>query len=300
MTFIIRFIFFGNIFYGLCAVALAMEASLQQSYPLNDLLFYVLVFLVTVLYYNVAYITEKPSPAHHPRSRWYADHLGFIKWLHLALTLLFVSLIVYSLDRHWVVLLQLPVDVWLVLFSFPLAASLYYGINHRAVGRFSLRNVGWLKPFIIGFSWAGLVTIIPIVYHQITQGGVFSFSLLMVLLFIKNFMFISLLSILFDIKDYATDSNLQLKTYVVKNGLRKTIFYFIIPLTVLGLGSFLVYGLLHVFSIPKLLLNTVPFLLLVWVARSLQRRRSIFYYLVIIDGLMLTKALCGIVASTFY
>ena len=45
----IRFIFFGNYFYGLCAIALSIEASLQQQYSLNSLLYYAIVFCATIL-----------------------------------------------------------------------------------------------------------------------------------------------------------------------------------------------------------------------------------------------------------
>ncbi|MBS1588380.1 MAG: hypothetical protein JST52_02075 [Bacteroidetes bacterium] len=297
MRHFIRFIFFGNIFYGICAIALSIEANIQQSLPLNGFLFYLLSFIITVVYYDVAYITEKPGISHNPRTIWYAANLKNIKRLHLFLMVLFSVGGIYLLKEYWRDLRVLPWDVWLLIFTFPLAAILYYGVNHKSVKHFSLRDVGWLKPFIIGFSWSGLVTVYPIIYYCIIRQIPFHISLLGFLLFVKNFMFISMLCILFDIKDYATDYNQRLKTLVVKLGLRKIIFIIIIPLTVIGLGSFLAYGLTHGFSMFKILMNTLPFLLLISVAYSMKRRRNIFYYLVIIDGLMLVKAFCGIIGS---
>ncbi|HRO41449.1 MAG TPA: hypothetical protein PL009_01350 [Flavipsychrobacter sp.] len=300
MNKVMRFIFFGNVFYGVCAVALSVEAGLQLLGDVNDWLYYVLTFLAAVLYYNVAYITEKPSLSLHPRSRWYAQHLKSIKAAHFWLTVVFIAGLLFLLWKYWEGILVMPFYLWLVVLVFPVVASFYYGINHRAVKRYNLRDIGWLKPFIIGFSWAGLVTVFPVVYYCITHDVVFPLSVFGVLLFVKNCMFISLLCILFDIKDYATDYNQRLKTFVVNFGLRKTIFYIIIPLTIVGLGSFLTYGFTQGFSREKILLNTVPFVLLLLVARSLQRRKSIFYYLVIIDGLMLVKALCGSIAALYF
>src|SRR5207244_4832441 len=92
-----------------------------------------------------------------------------------------------------------------------------------------------------------------------------------VLLFIKNFMFVTVLCIMFDIKDYAADHNLQLKTFVVKAGLRKTIFLILIPLSLLGLSSFILFGVIRHFSILKILLNVIPFLFLIMVAYSIHR-----------------------------
>ena len=111
-------------------------------------------------------------------------------------------------------------------------------------------------------------------------------------------MYITMLCIMFDIKDYAADHNHHLKTFVVRYGLRKTIFYILIPLTVIGLGMFVIYAALMNFPLLRILINTIPFILLIIVAYSMHRRKSILYYLAIIDGLMLVKALCGTIGIT--
>ena len=110
-------------------------------------------------------------------------------------------------------------------------------------------------------------------------------------------MFISVLAILFDIKDYAADHNLQLKTFVVRAGIRTTIFLVIIPLTLAGLLSLVVFASLQSFPPLRIAINCIPFMALLAVAFSMQRRKAIIYYLAVIDGLMLLKAVCGIVAS---
>jgi hypothetical protein len=189
---------------------------------------------------------------------------------------------------------------WFFILLFPLVAALYYGINYKIIGSVNLRNVGWMKPFVIGFTWAGLANVYPIVFYDIVHGTTAPINLIAVLLFIKNFMFVTVLCIMFDIKDYAMDSNQQLKTFVVKNGLRKTIFYILIPLSIAGLGSFLLYGSTHHFSLMKILLNTIPFICMIAVAYSLHKRKGIMYYLILIDGLMLLKAICGTIALTCF
>ena len=118
-------------------------------------------------------------------------------------------------------------------------------------------------------------------------------------LFVKNFMFITVLCIMFDIKDYAADHNQQLKTFVVKAGLRKTIFVILIPLCIMGLASYIIYGFVRHFTVARMIMNTIPFILLLMVAYSMHNRRSIFYYLIVIDGLMMVKALFGIVGMLF-
>ena len=105
---------------------------------------------------------------------------------------------------------------------------------------------------------------------------------------------------MFDIKDYAADHNQQLKTFVVRVGLRRTIFLIIIPLSCLGLFTFELYAIMHHFSILRIVINTIPFILLLVVAYSLHRRKNILYYLAVIDGLLLVKSICGIAASLYF
>jgi 4-hydroxybenzoate polyprenyltransferase len=296
---LIAYIFFSNYFYGICAVALSIEASLQQRLPLNDITFYVFIFALTALYYTKAYITEKRTNKGNPRSDWYWENKNFIIASQVLLTVIVVVYAGFILYRHFNFILHLPLLLWALILIFPFIAGLYYGINHPILSRFRLRNIGWLKPFIIGFVWAGLVNIYPLVLYDIQHEIVYVPDIIGVLLFIKNFMFVTVLCIMFDIKDYAADHNLQLKTFVVKAGLRKTIFLILIPLSLLGLSSFIVFGVIRHFSLLKILLNVIPFLFLISVAYSLHKRKSIFYYLIVIDGLMLIKALCGITAMTF-
>ena len=217
----------------------------------------------------------------------------------LIASLIVICSIVFLKDI-WEQMWQASLSTWLLILLFPAVAAMYYGVNTQRWGGINLRKIGWLKPFVIGFTWAGFVTVFPVIFYSIEHGIDFVPEFKNVTLFVKNFMFVSVLCILFDIKDYATDANRQLKTFVVKTGLRKTIFYIIIPLSAIGLGTFLVYAISNHFSLLKVLLNTIPFILLILVAYSLHRRRAITYYLAIIDGLMLVKAVCGSVAMIFF
>lgn len=295
-----RFIFFGNYFYGFCAVALAIEATLQQNFPLPSPILFLLVFCVTVLYYSRAYVvTDLEGDLLNERSQWYLQNRQFVRYTQFTLLAVVILASGYVLIRYQEALLAFRTSEWLLLLVFPLFSVIYYGLPYGN-RRINLRNIGWLKPFIIAFSWAGLVNVYPILFYAMSHGEHFAITFPGVLLFIKNFMYITLLCILFDIKDYAMDYNQQLKTLVVNLGLRKTLFYLIIPLCLLGLGTFLLYASSRNFSEMKILINTIPFLAVIAVAYSMSNRRSIFYYLVVIDGLMLLKAICGSVAMIFF
>ena len=298
---IIKLIFFGNYFYGLCAIALSIEATLQQHYPLPNFLFFIMVFACTVLYYTKAYImTEVSDDIANLRSMWYERNKTLMhRSQYVFMVILSVAMLIFAVQRFQN-LLNMNFLEWFSIFIFPLASTLYYGVQFRDWGKYNLRNVGWLKPFIIGYTWAGLVTVYPVLFYCIDSGIHYEVTFGGWFLFIKNFMFITMLCILFDIKDYAMDYNQQIKTLVVKIGLRRTLFYFIVPLCIIGLGAFLIYANSQNFSTPKIIINTIPFLAIITVTFSMYNRRSIFYYLMVIDGLMLLKALCGIVAMEYF
>ncbi len=280
-------------------MALSIEASLQQGFGLNSLVYYIFVFAATVLYYTHAYMAETITNSSNRRSIWYVRNHQAMRISQLSLTFIsFISggILLYEFGSRMVSASLLQ---WISIGIFPVAAALYYGSAAPLNSSHSLRNNGWLKPFVIGFVWAGTVTVYPILFKSIEDGTPYAPRLFNILLFVKNLMFITVLCIMFDFKDYAADHNKQLKTFVVQVGLRKTIFYIILPLSIIGLGTFLSYAYYMGFPFWRVILNTIPFILLILVALSMQRRKSILYYLAIIDGLMLVKALCGIFGALY-
>ncbi len=294
--------FFGNYFYGACALALSIEANRQLGYPLNNWLYYAAIFLATVLYYTHAYLSEHASIAPNPRSTWYRQHQQTIRFTQLLYTLLLLVMAWWLLRPVFAGFNRIPAGTWLFMALFPLAAMGYYAHTLPFWKGPSLRNHGWIKPFVIGFIWAGAVTLFPPVYSALCHPDLpmYQPAFFNTLLLVKNGMFITMLCILFDIKDYAADHNQQLKTFVVRYGLRKTLFWIIIPLTIIGLTTLITYAVSQDFPVGRILINTIPFILLITVTYHMHRRKSILYYLAIIDGLMLVKACCGIIGSFLF
>lgn len=288
-----QWLFFGNIFLGLCAVTLSVETCLQLHYVCSKM-FLLLAFLTTVFYYNIAYITEKPPESINERSHWYFQHHKMLKNIQriLGMSLFLVAFLFFQ--KIGVDVLHQQVQTLLFLASFPMAALLYYGIHPRAIPLFRMRDVGWLKPFLIGYSWAGMVTILPSTTWACEHKLSFQMSRSMMLWFGINWLLCSIIAILFDIKDYATDYNNLLQTFVVKKGLRFTLLFVLLPLCVLLSLMIGFWGWTQNFTLWQSLLLQVPVLALIRIAFSLQKRRNIVFYLVVIDGIVLLKALCGI------
>jgi hypothetical protein len=294
---ILRFIFFGNYFVGLLAVALTIESTLQLNLPFNSLSFYILLFLAPIIYYTYAYMGAKSSDnSQNPRTAWYGKHHTFIHRSQIILSAIAISVFLYMLSRDYIAILHLPLWYWLTVAVVIGMAILYYGLVPVFFFNLNLRNTGWFKPFIIGFIWAATANLLPLILLKIESGIDFTESPLWFFLFVKNWMFCTVNAIMFDMKDYAIDSNSQLKTFVVRIGVKKTIFYVLIPLLLLGMLSLLVFAYFEHFAAGRILINLIPFILTLIVAYSMNRRKKIFYYLIVIDGLILVKALCGIAA----
>jgi hypothetical protein len=297
---IFQFFLFGNYYYGICALALAFEAIYQQDAPLPNALFFILLFVGTVVFYNTAYLLTEPgaSPP-SPRSNWYIKNKRPIYLTQISLIIVLTGGILSFLFQKTGSFKHLHAFDWFLILVFPCTALLYYGLS---IGnqQIRLRQIGWLKPFLIAGVWAGLVTLYPLLYASIDNGLSTTFSSTTLFLFVKNFMFISMLSILFDIKDYAMDYNEALKTVVVKLGLRGTLLYVITPMCIVGIISFLLFAQARGFSSMKIFLNLIPFIAVLYTTWHLRARRSIFFYLIAIDGLMILKAVCGICAKVFF
>ncbi len=293
----VKTIFFSNFFYGICAVALSVEAALQQGVPLNNIWYYLCCFAATVLFYNYPYARLNNAATDNERSAWYQQHYTGIIVLQVCFTLLLLVMAALFIYRYKNVITFIsPLEVFL-LFLFPVAAALYYGGNFFFI-RYNLRRFGLLKPYVIGGVWAGVVTVFPVMFYNITEQIPYIITLTGCLLFVKNFLFISLLAILFDIKDHVIDSNQQLGTLIVKRGLRITLFFIVIQLPVLAIITCINYYNRASFQLSSFILLLLPWLLLLQVTMQLRKRRSLMYYLVVIDGLLLVKALLGIL-STF-
>lgn len=292
---VLRFIFFGNYFIGLLAIALTIESTLQLKVPFNSLSYYVLLFLAPIVYYTYAYMGAKDSQgSQNPRTQWYAKHRVFVLWSQLIFSAICGILIAYIMVNDYRAILHLPIEYWITVGVIVAMAILYYGLVPVFFFNLNLRNTGWLKPFIIGFVWAATANLLPLIMLKIQSDVDVAKTTFWYFLFVKNWMFCTVNAIMFDMKDYAIDSNNQLKTFVVRIGLKKTIFYVLVPLLITGAISLLIFAYIMQFPLPRLAFNLLPFLLTGIVAYSMNKRKKIFYYLIVIDGLILVKAVCGI------
>jgi len=297
---IVRFVFFGNYFIGVLAIALSLETVIQLHLPFNSVEYYALLFFGVIMYYTYAYSGVLLSfSSDSPRTAWYQQHQTFVKrsqWIFLLACLGLGALLLF---RNTGNLLHLPFIYWLIIAATGLAGILYYGLLPRSLINLNLRNTGWLKAFVIGFEWAACVSLLPMVVLQLERGHYPYDPVIVTWLFMKNWMFCTVNAIMFDMKDYEDDSNRQLKTFVVRFGLRNTILFVLTPLCLIGIFFTIIFARYRHFMALPVLFNLLPFVLLLVVTYTMQRQKSIFFYLIVIDGLVFLKAICGIIGMAF-
>ncbi len=300
MKSIVKLIFLGNYFIGLLAIALSIESNVQLRLPLNSFAYYFILFSATVFYYTYAYIGPLYSiTSSNPRTNWYRKNHRFILWSQRILITVVVVLGAAFLFRNLKSIAQLNTLYWVILFVMALSAFFYYGLLPKSFYKINLRNTGWLKAFVIGFVWACCANLLSFIVLQVEKGRYNVDPVLLLWLFVKNWMFCTVNAIMFDIKDYAHDSNKELKTFVVRYGLRKTIYFILLPLIIIGLFSLLAFATARNYGLVTIAVNLIPFILLLMIAWSMLRPHKIMYYLIVIDGLIFLKALCGIAGMQF-
>lgn len=293
-------LFFGNFFYGICAVALCIESIIQHQLPTHYWLLYLFIFTASVLFYTRVYYKSTNPLSKNERTIWYNTHYNFVTKALVTECIVLVFTMAGLVYQLWLNFAALQLVHWLLLAIFPVVAFLYTFKTIPFFKNRQLRTIGWLKPFCIGFVWSGVVTFYPVLFAPLQQGKNDVLQLPSIYFFLNNFLFITVLAIIFDIKDVDSDRKFRLNTYPALVGARKTIQYIIVPLTLLSAAMLT----LHLFNqqAPAIdfLLQAVPFLMLLVSVSAVKQQRSIIFYLAVIDGLMLVKASFGIISNLYF
>ena len=291
---IIEYIFFSNFFMGIMALALNIETNIRSHLPLNRIDYYIFTTAITILFYLFAYrVPKSVLNSSNPRIDFYLKHRKFIRFFTIAL---YVISIVSGLSiciQSYHNLLQLGwIHYFILAITFVLSTSYY---NWRF--GLSLRKYTWFKPTLIAWTWAVTTVYFPLLILQLVNHSLVVLDFNFYFLFIQTFMYFIVNAIMFDMKDYEDDYNRNLKTFVVKYGYFETLNQIIFPLIVLGFLGYIIYGFLLQLSFISVLLLEIPVLLLALFAYMLNHKKSILFYLIAIDGMIVLKAFFGILST---
>ena len=285
----------SNHFYGIAASLLTIETTLLILNQLPSFFLVAFIYIGTLVYYTYAYFNETSTGLYNERSNWYQSNKGYLRIRQVFLILLCFGIGVFKLQLIEIFIL-LPIGLKIIL-CFAVLVTLLYYYAHKIFKRVNLRNKGLLKSMSIAWVWVVVCFILPIV---IKSQGKYNFSAHYALLhLLQLYLFILILAILFDIKDINRDNDENIKTLVAKYGIKPIMYIFIFPLVLVYLWvAFFLFFRLHesfVYFLTSLLIS----FLIVMVSYLVQKRKTIHENILLIDGLILIKALLGILLMLF-
>lgn len=293
---IIEYIFFSNFFMGIMALALNIETNVRSQLPLNRIDYYLFTTSITILFYLFAYRVPKSiNSSINPRIDFYVKHRKLIRYFTIVLYVVstFTGLSIFIATYQNLFALNW-IHYFILAITFILSTSYYnwkFGL--------SLRKYTWFKPTLIAWTWAVTTVYLPLLILQLENYSKVRFDLGFYFLFIQTFMYFIVNAIMFDMKDYEDDTNRKIKTFVVKYGYFQTLNLIIYPLIGLGFLSFIFYGFYFNLNLISVFLLEIPVLFMALFAYKLNRKKSILYYLVAIDGMIVFKAIFGMLSTLF-
>jgi 4-hydroxybenzoate polyprenyltransferase len=242
-----------------------------------------LIFFATLFEYNlhrlITILTNKKA-INSDKHSWVKKHL---KLFYVLVTISIIGFCVTVLQAKKEVLLTLaPIAVLTLFYSTP--------ISKRAEATLRLRQIPFLKIFLISFVWSVATTLLPIIESEKTFNHI---HILVILL--ERFLFIFAITVPFDIRDMVADESAGLKTLPLLVGERKSIVLAAGALFLFLLISFVHYSftnqLFLFLAFAVSCLTTLIFLI------DKNTKRLPLYYYGILDGTMLLQ---GLLVIGFY
>lgn len=268
---------FGSIFISLCAVAMCVETNLLLGIRLNHFSFYLFVFGATLVQYNLHYLFKTTAVANSARLAWSLKN----KTIHRVLIAIGTVLIIYSLFsfhlHHFIILLLFGAIA--LLYSFPF---LPFANKKR------IKDYGLVKIITLALLWTLVTVWFPA--DQTNFSGI-SFQLI----FLRRFIFMFILCLLFDIRDTEVDRQQNIATLSVKLGVKRSylLCYFLLLI-------FIILSVIQFIYLPDEIQLAAMLISAAATAITIEyskRNNSDVVYLACIDGMMLLQALLVIFAS---
>ncbi len=266
-----EFILFSSLFIATCAVALCIETNLLLQVPLNIISFYCFVFGATLAQYNLHYLVKTTAVKNSHRLAWSLKN----KSLHKVLLIIGIALILFSFLsfrlHHFIILGILGVIAF--LYSFP-----FIPIGNKK----RIKDYGFIKIFTLSLLWAIVTVWFPVVNFSFDNN-------IFVFVFLRRFVFMFVLCLLFDIRDIEIDKKENINTIAVILGKKKSYY-----LSYISLILFVILSVFQFYYIEdKAVLVTMLFSAVItfFTIELTKKINSDFVYLAGIDGMMLLQAL---------
>ena len=255
---------YANVFIAFCALSQVLLTYHLFAIPVNfdNNSYLAFVLLATYLQYNVqrGYYIVNHSSSDSPRSQW------VLRYKKVMAYSIFISLVILLFLCNKLSMLSIGIMVGAEIVS-----TLYY------LQPFNLRRHGYIKPFLISAVWVISCSLVPLIENQLLTNHSVWFL-------VSQFVFISVLCMLFDIKDNDKDYLSGVNTYANRFGVNITKIICAL-LIVIGFTCFYLFKSDANSLIASVILRT---LLLATILYTNDTRQAFYYYLWV-DGLLIIQ-----------
>lgn len=267
----VDFLLFSSFFIAFCAVSFCMETNVMLGLPLNSFSFYCFVFGATLVQYNVHYLIKTRAAAGSERFLWSVRNRKF----HVLLFCLGCGLILFSFFgfriHHFYIL------VFLGLISALYSVPLLPFPNKKRI-----KDFGFTKIITLSLLWTLVTVWLPVAEFKYDEKLYF-------FIFIKRFIFMFVLCLLFDIRDEKIDYEEGIQTIPVRLGKKRSY--------MLAYASLLIFVILVIAQYlylpqPEYVWGMLLSVAITWgIIEATRKTNSDYIYLAGIDGMMLIQAL---------
>lgn len=268
---ILDFLLFTNIFISLCAAAQGWLTYMLLGRRVDAEILLILFFATLFVYNAQAVLNKIPQDGTsvYYRIDWLIRHRVLIRLL--SFTAGGITCVLFWGLQPAAKIAAVVTGILAISYSFPLFST------------GGLRQIPGLKLFLIAAVWASACVLLP--YYE-SEGMISSYRL--VLLWVKRFLFITAITLPFDIRDMVSDKQSGLKTLATVLGEKKAV-----VLSLLLLGLYLL--LLILFRPPSFPVTSAGLLLTVLIAGGLILKstadRPVYFYLFYFDGILILQPL---------
>lgn len=280
---IINLLLYGGAFIGLCAACItALTFELIGDVGQFQLSYILLIGVSTAALYSghrvigLHKVDHVTSNERYTVIRQYKAHI----WLYCALWILLSFWIFIPMASFEFILWLIPGGSIAVSYVLPLFSK----------GR-RLRDVGWIKIIMIGWSWAWLTALIPALCfgHEPLLYSIF--------LGIGRMLFIIAITIPFEIRDITIDGSVGLTTVPVYFGMDKTIRGGIILCTLLV--AFVSASALHYHDLAYFIAMSFVAMITIWLLKKSQQVNDDYFFSGLTDGTMVIALLLYCMVKLF-
>jgi 4-hydroxybenzoate polyprenyltransferase len=274
---------FSNIFLSVGAVLLTVSAQVQLGMKPQWQPYLLLIFFATLIEYNRDFLTQiltKKVSLNKEKQDWIRKNRNYIFFVLTASVVLFLYALLCT--KTEVLIAFLPLAILTFFYSFPVSGKRNYFLR--------LREVPYLKIFLIAFVWSATTTLLPVI-----DAGAKIMETHVILLFVERFFFVFAIAIPFDIRDMQSDCDAGIKTIPMLINRNKALLLSYLSITVSFLISLFHYRMQNNWFIIEALSIS---LLITYLFLKLQYFRKLSrYYYHILDGTVLLQ---GILVLVFY